>query len=205
MLNFSQEGIVIALSYLIPGFLINTVLAHTFKLNNSAGSDALYKYLCFSLLNLFVYSLIDSIYNFFFKGYLVNDNAFILVLRNVVLPIFISLIILLFTQKIKRRDIHLKNIISLIGFDNISRTENAWDYVFLNLTHGSYVIITLKSGEIIFGLFGSKSFSTYRNSSKNSIYLEQTYNDFDDLEPLGFGILIETENIESIRVDSSLI
>lgn len=205
MLNFSQEGIVIALSYLIPGFIINTALAHAFKLNYSTGLDAIYKYLCFSLLNLFVYSIVDSAYKFFFNGYLVNHNAFILVLRNVALPIFISLIILLCTQKIKREDIHLKNIISLIGFDNISRTENAWDYVFSNLTNGSYVIITLKSGAMIFGLFGPKSFSTYRNSSKNSIYLEQTYNDFDDLEPLGFGILIETENIETIRVDSRII
>ncbi|MDG4958326.1 DUF6338 family protein [Lactococcus lactis] len=205
MLNFSQEGIVIALSYLIPGFIINTALAHTFKLNDSTGSEAIYKYLCFSLLNLFVYSLIDGIYRFFFKDYLVNNTVFILLLRNVALPIILSLIILIFNQKIKRKDITLGNLIYLLGFDNVSRTENAWDYVFSNLPKGSYVIITLKSGEIIFGLFGSKSFSTYRNSSKNSIYLEQTYNDFDDFKLEGFGILIETENIESIRVDSNRI
>lgn len=205
MINFSEEGIVVALSYLIPGFLINTILARVFKLDNSTNVQSLYKFLLLSVLNIFVFSIIDKVSFQIFGKDLIQDSVIILCLRNVVLPIVCALAFLVLTKKIKLNGLSFKNLMGMLGFDGTSRTDSAWDYIFDNLDKGSYVIIKLKSGEYIYGLYDSKSFVSYKTSGSNSIYLEQTFKKFDgqDPEATGYGILIYSENIEALRVDAS--
>lgn len=206
MINFSEEGIMMAISYLIPGFLINTMLTQTFKLDKYESSQTIYKFLLFSFLNICMFTSIDWVFVNWFDMMLVYNSTWILFLRNVLLPFLFSLMLLLITKKIRIQDMSLNTIISIIGIDSISKTNSAWDYVFYNIKEGgSYLVITLKTGSIIYGKFGSDSFSTYRNSYRDSIYLEKTYHDFTDHKETDYGILLETDQIESIRVVASRI
>lgn len=94
----------------------------------------------------------------------------------------------------------------MLGFDTVSRTESAWDYVFDKLaSSGSFIIIKLKRGEYIYALYASNSFATIRNKQQNGIYVEQTYFDFEakPLKENGYGMWINFDEIESIRIDSN--
>jgi hypothetical protein len=157
---------------------------------------------------MITFTLIDFLYAAVFPNPLVQNTVFIIFLRNIILPILIGLVILLFFQKdFDLKSINLKEILRLLGFDDVSRTENIWSYVFPRLEKtGSYVIITLKNDKIIYGLYASSSFSTTLKNGENGIYLEDTFESFDDFDNLtstGFGVMIESSNILKIDIDNT--
>lgn len=202
MINFSQDGIMIALSYLIPGFLINTIIAKGYRLDKGSNTQALYKFLLLSFINLIVFELINRLAFTFLGRYIVTNALAVLALRNLILPLIIGFG-LLFISNDKRKDLSFESIIELIGFDHVSRTNSAWDYLFSKLSEGAYIIVTLKNGHVIYGLYGSKSYATFESNNGNSIYIEDTFHNFNenDFQSTGSGVLISGDDILMIDVD----
>ena len=206
-MNFSEENIMIALSYLIPGFLINTIISKKFQLKKDSSLQSLYKFLLFSIVNMTFYTLVDYIFNLIFSTSLVTQEVFIIFLRNILSPICLAFLILKMSgDKSLRENYDLTKLMIALGFDKISRTESAWDYVISELeNNSSYVIVTLKNGETIYGGFGVKSYATFQNGNKNSLYLEDTFYDCEYLQSTGYGILINENDILTVEIDKTKI
>lgn len=221
MVNFTEEGLLIAISYLIPGFLVNILLTNALYLSKHQKVNTVFNFLFFSMVNMFIYTLLDNLWFLIFNKYWVINEIWISLYRNVLLPIILGgmLVNILKTDltviknknklinKISRFAIKL---IYQLGFDKNSMTATSWDYVFyrLQLKGGAYLIITLKSGEVIYGLFGEKSFASNGdvNQSKD-LFLEETFTskNFLDSSSTNSGVLIQQSDILTIDIDSERI
>ncbi|MBI5761922.1 MAG: hypothetical protein HZA51_00190 [Planctomycetes bacterium] len=87
------------------------------------------------------------------------------------------------------------------GFRTLHQIPTSWDYQFSRgLPY--WVIITLKDGSHVYGLFGGKSFAS-DDPGERDVYLEAVYGIADDGEWLpvdgGAGILIKGEQISAVE------
>ena len=91
------------------------------------------------------------------------------------------------------------NLIRFNHFNNPIPT--AWDYYF-NKKEPCFVVITLKTGKTIYGLFSENSFASSEQSERD-LYIEKTYNYNDEAEwnevPRNKGIYLNKEDIETIE------
>jgi len=219
LINFSEEGLILAISYFIPGFLISMMLINALYLEKSNGTLTIYKYLVFSLVNIFFYKLIDRIYYYFVGDYLFKSESLVSLLRNIVLPIIISISIISLlkatsskTSNDKQSILYrllrkIKLLLCWLGIDKASITSNSWDYIFYELKYmgGGYMIVKLKNGEEIYGLFSSKSFaSSGKKDGENDLFLEETYNSYKFDESNNTGVYIRQSDIISLSTDFSL-
>lgn len=95
-----------------------------------------------------------------------------------------------------------------LGLDTVSITSSSWDYVFSELKKagGSYLIIQLKDGSYIYGIWGIKSFaSSGKTTGGNDIFFEETYTDESFSKSNNSGVLINQSDILTIDVDSTRI
>lgn len=205
-MNFSEENIMIALSYLIPGFLINTIISKKFQLKKDSNLQSVYKFLLFSIVNMTFYSSIDWLFSRVPNSPSITHEVFIIFLRNIFSPVILAFLILKIRgNKFLRKKFDLTELMLTLGFDKISRTESAWDYVIRELENGSYIIVNLKNNETVFGLFGNKSYATLQSENKDSIYLEDTFYDSEFLQSTGYGIIIDKNDILTIEIDKTKI
>lgn len=78
----------------------------------------------------------------------------------------------------------------------------SWDYVFANLKSAVWILVTLKSGERIFGLFGGQSFAS-SDLSQRDLYIEDIRNeDWSPIEDDGRtrGIWLSEEEIRLVEI-----
>lgn len=61
--------------------------------------------------------------------------------------------------------------LSWLGLKIAHPIPTSWDYLFANLKSGVWILVTLKSGERIFGLFGGQSFAS-SDLSRRDLYIE---------------------------------
>jgi hypothetical protein len=90
------------------------------------------------------------------------------VLAGLVLPALIAYV----GSRWGRSDVRL----SVLGFLQISaehRTPSAWDY-FFRLEKQALIAVTLRSGEVVAGYYGPKSFAAY-SQTKQDLYLEEQW------------------------------
>ena len=62
----SEEVFFLTISYLIPGFLINTLIENTLYLKRNTISTVLLNYFIFSLLNITLFTSVDKIFYIIF-------------------------------------------------------------------------------------------------------------------------------------------
>lgn len=62
LVNFSETGIVLAISYLVPGFLISICVTNILHLEKKNDSVAVFHFLLYSLLNITLYTGIDKLW-----------------------------------------------------------------------------------------------------------------------------------------------
>lgn len=66
MVVTSEEVFFLTISYLIPGFLINTLIENTLYLKRNTISTVLLNYFIFSLLNITLFTSVDKIFYIIF-------------------------------------------------------------------------------------------------------------------------------------------
>lgn len=199
MINFSEEGIFLSISYFIPGFLINILISSGMYLKNSETTLVIYRYLLLSIINIFLYNVIDEVWYFIFGLYTVTNTVFVIFIRNILLPAIIGIVIVIFMGKTTKNS-QISYILHFLGFSKEALTTSAWDYVFYSQMKngGCYLTITLKDGTKIYGLFGNNSFASNHKFNNSDIFLEKTFIDFENFEPNNSGILISKEDILAI-------
>lgn len=203
MLSLNNESLIIMLSYLVPGYIINTILSKRLKMDRSSNNQVIEKMVLFSFINILVASILESIAHNLIPITIQMTNLHKLALQNILLPIILGMLLLYLLADEKPKS--FKSFFQMIGVDKISRTNTAWEYAFDNLSQGAYVIVTLKSKEKIYGLYASSSFVGINEDKSDSIYLEDTFVDFINFESINYGILIEASNILTIEIDKEQI
>lgn len=68
----------------------------------------------------------------------------------------------------------IKNIFIKFGIQTKHPIPTAWEYKFSNTNEPKWVIITLSSGKIVRGLYGTSSFSSSDEQFRD-IYLQEVY------------------------------
>ncbi|MDF0480140.1 DUF6338 family protein [Vagococcus sp. PNs007] len=200
MLLDNIDKIYIVMSYLIPGFIINSVILGKLSINSKKEKLSIYNYLIFSFLNIFIYMIIDFLFIKLGSNIaLVTDEHFIMFLRNFLLPILISIVILISIEKFP----FIGKLLSFLGLGRSNMTVSSWDYLFFELKKGkgNYVIIELKEEkERIYGLYGKKSFASNNFDGTKDIYLEEVFKDVSMEESKNCGMLVCDSEIFKIYI-----
>lgn len=212
LINFSEEGLLLAVTYLIPGFLITLMFSNMLHLEKDRSSTVVFKFLFFSLINMIVYTVIDKIWFSICINPIIKNSVYISFFRNIILPIFIAILLTLLLKKVtvssKTIFLPLKNVLQHLGLDTFSITSSSWDYVFSELKKagGGYLIVQLKDGTYIYGIWGIKSFaSSGKTTGGNDIFFEETYTDESFSKSNNSGVLINQGDILTIDVDPTRI
>lgn len=195
MVVTSEEVFFLTISYLIPGFLINTLIENTLYLKRNTLSNVLLNYFIFSLLNITLFTSVDKIFYIIFGQNLINDTILISFLRSLVMPIIIWMLII---QAYKNS--YGQRLLNAMGLSKEHLTETSWDYVFYDITQigGAYLIITLRDYTNIYGFIGDKSFISSNKEGSNDIYIEDVYTSNEFCESINSGMLIYEKDILAI-------
>lgn len=183
------EQIYLTMSYLVPGFIISSILLSRLSIKSEKENINLYNYLVFSFLNIFAYVLIDFLFIVLFGKVFVTNEHLIMLLRNLLLPLMLSGIIIHLFNK----NASFRKVLSYLGLNRTNLTMSSWDYFFYELSNGpgSYLIIELKDKEeLVYGWFGPQSFASNNFDGTKDIFLQETFKDASMIESRGCGMLI---------------
>lgn len=153
---------------LVPGFIMNMGYAYLVPVREGQAQLVLVRYVVFSC---FLYALIWPFVGPLYKlNYWISHPfrwSLILILILIVLPYTLGLLIGL----INGRN-WIRAILRRVGINPIHPAPTAWDYVMVR--DSGYVVVTLKNGNHIFGLFAENSMASSVSAEKD-IYLEKMY------------------------------
>lgn len=191
----SKEILLLTMSYLVPGFLITSLIGNTLYLNKQKLSSVTLNYLIFSLINATLFTFVDELFLKVFINPIITNEILIISLRSLLLPLIIWKIAMYFYESDRGRSILLA-----MGLSKEHLTDTAWDYMFYKMSKkkGAYVIITLKDYQNIYGLFGSKSFASMNLEGNNDIYLENIFENDEFNKSINSGLLLSEKDILAI-------
>ncbi|MCB5956366.1 DUF6338 family protein [Enterococcus sp. CWB-B31] len=195
MVVTSEEVFFLTISYLIPGFLINTLIENSLYLKRNTLSTALLNYFIFSLLNITLFTSVDKIFYIIFGQYLINNIILISFFRSLMMPLFIWALIMW-----AYKSSYGKRLVNAMGLSKEHLTETSWDYIFYNITQvgGAYLIITLRDYTNIYGFVGDQSFISSNKEGSNDIYIENVFTSNEFNESINSGMLIYEKDILTI-------
>lgn len=186
----SAEQLYIAVTFLVPGYILNTVLS-TFSPQEKNFSVLRLTFL--GTLNLAVCAPIILNWDTSWPTYM---KVICIYLMTLIIPVLLGL-----TWSAARKYEVLRRVASKFSINTIHPCPTAWDYIFHKSKNGARVIVTLKDATIIYGAFDSESFAA--ESSHQDIYLEKMYklgadSKWEDI-PNSNGILISKDNVKTIE------
>jgi hypothetical protein len=96
----------------------------------------------------------------------------------------------------------LRRTFQRIGINTIHEIPTAWDYKFSKTDHAVWVLVTLKDGSQVAGLYGSRSVASSEPSERD-LYIQEIYRITSDGPwqriPRSDGILIRGDQIRHIE------
>lgn len=182
--------------FLLPGFIIKTIidtLVHPPKYNEA---QYFLSYLLYSIVNCALYSWM---YVLLLKNIEIHSVCFLILL--ILITIIGSVLLGMFIGIIKQKEI-VDKILSKLDINKIHSIPTAWDYFFAK-QEAVWIIITLKNGNIIYGDYSSDSFAS-SDPEERDLYIERTYNYIQEGEPWvedteSRGILVSKDEIATIE------
>lgn len=191
METFTINEIILFLIFFVPGF-ISMKVYNLFRANDKINfSESIGEVVSYSAIN---FAILSSLIFLIHRGGFMNSHPFWYVFFCFIIlfvaPILWPIIFIKITAHRK-----VKKYI-------LSQEKTAWDYIFAK-KKGFWVIVNLKSGDRIAGVYGSDSFaSSYPN--KQQIYLEQQWSvnekgKFLKVKNRTSGVLLLGDDIKSIE------
>lgn len=160
--SFNINNLLLFLIFIIPGFISNKVYSNIIATKDERISNMLFETIAYSCLN---YGLLSPIIIIAFKNNW-YENYFWLFVCILILIIFLFPILLGYiASKIVKSKIYRKKFVGGI--------KSPWDYIF-SKREPRWVVIFLKNGEKIGGIYGSNSFSS-SYPYKEIIFIEQRW------------------------------
>lgn len=166
-MEITKDTILYIALFLVPGFTMNAAYSSLVPQRLLDQQVSVLRFLCFSLFNYIVWFWL--LYDLVEKQYWVEHP--VLWIFYLFGFLIVSPYILGFIAGIVSAKAWLRKLIQKIGINPVHAVPTAWDYIMSN---GGYVIITLKDGAIIYGLFSSSSFASSIPEERD-IFLESIY------------------------------
>lgn len=191
-MKFDQGSIFQIMVFVVPGFVLNSVLSMLVPLKDESWDLSLLRFVTFSSINyaLWAWLIFLVVGNEFFLGHPMRA-AMAWVLIVLLSPIILGII----AGKTRQTGI-VRNALSRLGINTLHPDPSAWDY-FLSKTSPVWALIKLIDGTSVAGYFGPES-SASSDPKERDIYLERVYNVQDGVwQPLErtAGILIRGDQI----------
>lgn len=193
----TSDAAVLAIVFLVPGFILSTVLATTFRRRASSTGELWLQHLTLSCVNMGIWSWLIVLIierDWFSKSPKLAALAmFAIVFLS---PLLLGAAALWFA---KCRP--LAHVLSAVGFKIHRLIPTAWDFKFQQ-EQPCWAIVRLKDGSSVFGLFGTDSFAGDEPGERD-LYLQAAYRPAADgpwrLSPGTRGILISASEIATIE------
>ncbi len=189
----SAQTLFLTLTFIVPGFIMDSVCSKFVARHRPESHVAFLRYLTFSSLNYAVWSWL--VYWLLVEERSLVVAFFCWVLITIVSPVAIGLLL-----SYAHQNQWLKWLAKKARLRIIHATPTAWDYVF-SRQGAAMVQVTLTDGRQIRGFYSNNSFSS-SDPNQRDIYLEQACRLVDKkwcpLES-GTSVLITSQNIEYIQ------
>jgi len=164
------ETLFYTLAFVVPGFIIHSVIAILFPVGEEKLRFALLRFLAFSCLNYGLW--IWLIYILIFSDSLQQHpfwSATLWCLVVFVGPVFLGLAV----GKLSQMQV-LRRMLHRLRFRTSHPIPTAWDYKFYKTREARCIIVTMKDGSQVAGMFGWNSFASDAASGCD-IYLEEVF------------------------------
>ncbi len=162
MENITIENLLLLTVFFVPGFLCIKVYRLFFPEVNADFSKDFYQAIGFSLLNAIIFSYPLYLIN---VNNLLSKNPFVFYLVFIFAVIIAPILCVYIFYIISKKKWFSKSL--------INPTKSPWDSFFSN-RESYFVIVTLKSGKLIGGKYGTNSYSSTFPNPKE-IYLEEVW------------------------------
>lgn len=191
------DTIFYTLSFIVPGFISDSVLANIVP-RKTDGKEVLFlRYFTLSCLNyafwVWLVYLLPRL-EFFRDRPIRSALCWFLI-------IFVSPVILGLTLGKQSSKGWIRGLLLQIGINPIHPVPTAWDFYF-NATHAVWVLVTLKDGSRVGGLFGLDSFAS-SDQNERDFYIQEVFRVNDDGPwqeiPNNKGILIKGSEMKHIE------
>lgn len=188
--SFNPSEVASLLAYLIPGFIALYVRSQFVTTPHLQDNERLLSYLTISV-----------IYNVIFIRYFPEAIEGLWFGTSFFLVFFVGPIIVGALLGINIQKDFVRGLLGKAKLSTIHPIPTAWDWKFTSLTGEQWVLVNLKNGAVIRGLWASDSFAS-SDPINRDLYIQWIY-DIDEEGkwfPLGNrGILINTDEISTIE------
>jgi len=158
------------LAFIVPGFIMSAVIAMFIPQKQEQVQTLFVRFMTLSCINYAIWAWLFYIMlsTGFSKDHTYRAAA-IWVLVILISPIVIGIIVGFISKK------HwLRGMLQKLGFNPVHIIPTAWDYKFYNTTTPQWVIVTLKDGSTVGGLFGGNSFASSEGPERD-LFIEKVY------------------------------
>lgn len=191
----SMEVVFYTCIFLLPGFIIKSVMDTLVPPAKHNDSKYFFSCLLYSIVNCAIWSWAYLLLN------KIPDKYPIIYWISLLATTVIGATLLAVTIGVIRQKGAIEWLFEKLHINKIHPTPTAWDYYF-SKQEEAWIVVTLKSGKTIYGKFSEHSFSS-SDSEERDLYIEKTYTIKDDMtweeDEKSKGILIAKEEIETIE------
>ncbi|MEW9503216.1 DUF6338 family protein [Jeotgalibacillus marinus] len=179
----SLEMLIISFSFIVPGFIIDSVYRKCLPQAPHTNQNALIRYLLFSFINNLLFLWVIANYlsapgSWDVINYISGPESTILTYFLLSIVIIIGPAIIGFAVGVLSNTAWfqkwIKESFQMAGVHPIHTIPTAWDYKFSKVTEPKYVMINLTGDRVIGGYYGEKSVAS-STSNERDIFLEEAY------------------------------
>lgn len=184
--------------FLVPGFVWCSMVAMLVPQKGEQSQISFLRFLTFSCVN---YALWSWLIFLLIKSEFFTDHAVRSAVAWGLITLISPVVLGLLTGHFSQREMVLR-FLRRLGLNPMHPIPTAWEYKFSSTTSPVWVLVTLKGGGRIAGIFGSGSFAS-SEATERDIYIQQLFTIHDDgpwqAVPRSDGILIKHDQIQTIE------
>jgi len=169
------DAVIYSIMFLLPGYVFSSTY-HMFVPSAREDSATFFlRYLLFSFLNFclwfwLIHLVVDS-------G-IISDSPFVAILVSIEIVIISPTLLAIGAAWLSQRGV-LMSLLERLGLRPMHAIPASWDYLFGGLRQVTWMLVTLKDGEKIAGMFGPHSFAS-SDPEERDLFLEDVYTIDDD-------------------------
>jgi uncharacterized membrane protein YtjA (UPF0391 family) len=196
----SRDAVLYTLAFVVPGFVWYRTATLFFVPAAISKAEATLRWFIYSIVNYGIWAV--PLYIMYKRDFLTHHPFYFTLFWFVV--ILVSPVVLGGLTGIARQKSWVRRVLFRLGIHIMEPSPTAWDHVFSKVSSaegGEWVVVTLRDGKQVFGLFGPNS-SASSDVSTRDIYVEHvvgTEPEFTPEDDVHIGMYIPGDQITHIQ------